>query len=225
MRVAAHAFGAGRPARDLLVSPGHALCLDLLGEVLVPAATLVNGTTITREDVDSVTYWHVELDSHDVLLAENTGAESYLDVGNRAFFAQGAVVDFDATPDLMPDAAPDAGGRADFCRPLHGDGPLLDVARAQLRHRAAALGWDAGGGLRPVRRPAPAWWTARASSRSSAGCSALPGAGGGGRGMAGVEDGAPVRLREQHRQPRPRRVRRRADDRRRLRGGPGDRPG
>ncbi len=149
VRVAAHAFGAGRPARDLLVSPGHALCLDLLGEVLVPAATLVNGTTITREDVDSVTYWHVELDSHDVLLAENTGAESYLDVGNRAFFAQGAVVDFDATPDLMPDAAPDAGGRADFCRPLHGDGPLLDVARAQLRHRAAALGWTLEEGSDP----------------------------------------------------------------------------
>ncbi len=96
VRVSAHAFGENRPARDLRVSPGHAICLDLLGEVLISASALVNGTTIIQEDVDSVTYWHVELDSHDLLLAENMPAESYLDMGNRAFFAEGNVVDLEA---------------------------------------------------------------------------------------------------------------------------------
>ena len=45
---------------------------------------LVNGTTITQVEVDEVTYWHVELDSHDVILAEGPPAESYLEMGNRA---------------------------------------------------------------------------------------------------------------------------------------------
>ncbi len=53
VRIAAHAFGENRPARDLLVSPGHSLCVDVVGEVLIPAMALVNGTTITQEDVDT----------------------------------------------------------------------------------------------------------------------------------------------------------------------------
>ena len=31
-------------------------------------------------------YWHVELDAHDVVLAEGLPAESYLDTGDRAAF-------------------------------------------------------------------------------------------------------------------------------------------
>jgi collagen type I/II/III/V/XI/XXIV/XXVII alpha len=37
--------------------------------------------------VDAVTYFHVELPRHDVLLAEGLAAESYLDTGNRSVFA------------------------------------------------------------------------------------------------------------------------------------------
>ena len=48
VRISAHAFEKNRPSRDLLVSPGHSICIDLLGEVLIPAAALVNGTTISR---------------------------------------------------------------------------------------------------------------------------------------------------------------------------------
>ena len=46
VRICAHAFGENRPARDLFVSPGHAICVDVLGEVLIPAGLLVNGSTI-----------------------------------------------------------------------------------------------------------------------------------------------------------------------------------
>jgi hypothetical protein len=101
-----------RPARDLYVSPGHAIGVDVVGEVLIPACELVNGATIQQIEADEVTYWHVELDSHDVLLAENLPAESYLDMGNRGFFAESGIVDLAADPD------PGARARhADFCRP------------------------------------------------------------------------------------------------------------
>ena len=97
--IAAHAFGENHPARDLFVSPGHAICVDVAGEVLIPAAVLVNGTTIFQVEVETVTYWHVELEEHDVILAENLPAESYLEMGNRGFFTESSTVILDASPD------------------------------------------------------------------------------------------------------------------------------
>ncbi|WP_187272611.1 Hint domain-containing protein [Methylobacterium sp. WL9] len=137
VRIAAGAFAENRPSRDLLVSPGHSLCFDVLGEVLIPASSLVNGTTITHQDVETVTYWHVQLDSHDILIANGQPAESYLDMGNRSFFADGDVVALDATPDA--DAA--ARTHADFCRPFHAGGALVDAVRGQVQARAERLGW------------------------------------------------------------------------------------
>ena len=135
VRISAHAFGPDRPKHDLCVSPGHSLCVDVGGEVLIPALALGNGATILQEDVDTVTYWHVELDEHDILLAENMPAESYLEMGNRGFFAESGVVALDASPE-----APVA-THADFCRPFHMEGALVEVVRAQLVARAKTLGW------------------------------------------------------------------------------------
>ena len=135
VRIAAHAFGHDRPTRDLWVSPGHAICVDLLGEVLIPAAALINGTTVTQENADRVTYWHVELDRHEVVLAENLPCESYLEMGNRGFFAEAEVTNLSAGPD-----APVA-THAEFCRPFHGAGALVHVTRARLAAQAASLGW------------------------------------------------------------------------------------
>jgi hypothetical protein len=83
VRVAANAFASDMPHQDLLLSPDHALFLD---GGLVPVRFLVNGATVTQERVAKVTYWHVELASHDVLLANGLPAESYLDTGNRGLF-------------------------------------------------------------------------------------------------------------------------------------------
>ena len=133
IRIAAHAFSPNHPRRDLFVSPAHSICVDLLGETLIPAGALVNGSTIVQVDVDSVTYWHVELDSHDVILAEDLTCESYLEMGNRTFFAGGGVVALNASLDARSPT------HADFCRPFIDGGPLLEAVRVRLQERAVRL--------------------------------------------------------------------------------------
>ncbi len=83
VRVTAGAFGNSLPARDLLLSPDHAVFVD---GALVPVRHLINGGTTVQEPADEVTYYHVELATHDVILAEELPRESYLDTGNHAAF-------------------------------------------------------------------------------------------------------------------------------------------
>ena len=136
VRVAAHAFKDNCPARDLFVSPGHAICVDVLGEVLIPASALINNTTIKQVEVDAVTYWHVELEGgHDIILAENLPCESYLDMGNRSFFAEAEATALHAVPDARVIT------HADFCRPFHQDGPTVTFVRERLAARSSNLGW------------------------------------------------------------------------------------
>ena len=88
VRIAADAFGRGRPARDLWLSPDHAVFID---NVLIPIRYLINGATVVQEAAERITYYHVELERHDILLAEGLPAESYLDTGNRGAFENGGV--------------------------------------------------------------------------------------------------------------------------------------
>jgi Hint domain len=140
IRIAQDAFGPSRPSQDLYVSTGHSICVDLCGEVLIPASNLVNGATIAQIEVDEVSYWHVELESHDILIANNLPAESYFDHGNRGFFDESG-----ATLEAFEGRAKT---HADFCRPVVLDGPVLAFVRERLMARAEAIGWtpshDAG---------------------------------------------------------------------------------
>lgn len=64
------------PHGDLYVSPLHAFLID---GVLIRAKTLVNGISILREAPDArceLTYVHVALETHDVILAEGAPAET-----------------------------------------------------------------------------------------------------------------------------------------------------
>ncbi len=79
------AMGPGIPSRAVRLSPSHAVFIE---DVLVPVMHLVNGATILRERRAAVTYYHIELDRHDVLMAEGLPVESYLDTGNRGQFQQ-----------------------------------------------------------------------------------------------------------------------------------------
>ncbi len=132
VRICAGAFAEGLPERDLRVSPDHALFID--GH-LIEAKTLVNGVTIIQEKTTRfVTYHHIELAQHDVVLAEGLEAETYLDSANRDNFAS------EAGPlALHPDFA--AQSRALACAPLLTDGALVCATRQKLLDRAHALGF------------------------------------------------------------------------------------
>ncbi|MBS0639629.1 MAG: Hint domain-containing protein [Proteobacteria bacterium] len=128
VRVAAHAFGRGLPARPLLLSPDHAV---YCGEVLIPVRYLINGDAIRQLAPRRITYWHVELDQHDAILAEGLPVESFLDTGQRhAFETGGGAIMLD------PDFSPRTWEAYGFA-PLVVTGPAVARARAALRQGPA----------------------------------------------------------------------------------------
>ena len=131
IRIAPGALAEGVPSRDLWLSPEHSVHID---GVLVRAGHLINGVTIAQADrVERLEYFHIELDSHDVIFADGAPAETYVDCDNRNMFQNAG--EFAA---LYPQ---DARPRWQFCLPrLEWDDPDLAPIRAALFARAAALG-------------------------------------------------------------------------------------
>jgi len=83
VRIARSALGPNVPHADLYVTAFHSLLID---DVLVPAELLINGTTITRYQPagNELEFFHIKLESHDVVYAEGAPAETLLKVEESA---------------------------------------------------------------------------------------------------------------------------------------------
>ena len=136
VRIRAGAFAPSVPGRDLLLSPDHAVFVE--GK-LIPAKLLVNGGSIVQElTCSEIEYFHVELDRHTVLFAEGLTAESYLDTGNRAFFANAGLA-MVLHPEFTVNAALKC-WEDDACAPLTVREAEVEPVWRRLAERALELG-------------------------------------------------------------------------------------
>ena len=136
IRIERDAFADNVPHRDLLLSPDHAVFVD--GK-LICVRQLVNGSTIRWErGWTAVDYYHVQLDRHDILLAEGLTVESYLDTGNRAFFANSGMP-LVLHPDLPNDAIYPT-RESGSCAPLVSDEAGVQPVWQRVAGRAATIG-------------------------------------------------------------------------------------
>jgi hypothetical protein len=108
------------PVRDLRITKGHALFID---GVLIPVEELINHRSIFWDDrAQEVQIYHIELETHDVLIANGAPAESYRDDGNRWLFRNAN------SGWHLPPQEP--------CAPLLTSGPVVDAIWRRLLDRA-----------------------------------------------------------------------------------------
>jgi Hint domain len=103
---------------------------------LIEAQDLVNGVSIVQApSIERVDYFHVELETHDIIVAEGALSESFVDDDSRGIFQNAH--EFQA---LYPDerARPDP-----YCAPRVAFGAQVETARRQVARRAGI----------PYRRP------------------------------------------------------------------------
>jgi Hint domain len=77
VKISRFAIDGKAPHSDLYVSPAHAIYVD---GILIRASNLVNGVTIVadvKREALSLTYLHIELDTHEAILAEGLAVESF----------------------------------------------------------------------------------------------------------------------------------------------------
>lgn len=108
------------PHRELHITKAHGLHFD---GVLIPVEFLVNHRSILWDDwAKIITLYHIELETHDILIANGAPAETYRDDGNRWLFqnANGGW--------HLPPQPP--------CVPVLTGGPIVDAAWSRLLGRS-----------------------------------------------------------------------------------------
>ncbi|MCB8875455.1 Hint domain-containing protein [Acidisoma silvae] len=128
--IRADAFGPRAPHRNLYLSPDHAVLAE---DVLIPIKYLLNGSSVMQVGRTEVSYHHIELAHHDVVLANGLATETYLDIGDRGALGLGRnLVAEDAPRDVqfLRDAL--------ACAPIRVTGPAVERVRRLLADRAQA---------------------------------------------------------------------------------------
>jgi len=125
-RIGANAFAPQMPMRDLTLFGEHAIYAD---GALFELRDLCNDMTIIREVPRVLTGYVVELDAHDLVLAEGLPVESSPGASGQAVEAAGPNIIA-----LYPAWAP--AERQGCCLPVSRDGTLLLALRRMLAHRA-----------------------------------------------------------------------------------------
>ena len=127
--IKAGALADNLPARDLWVSPNHAMYLS---RVLIEAKDLINGASIVQaERVETLEYFHIELETHDVIIAEGALSESFIDDDSRGLFHN--------AHDYETLYAKEHAASARFCAPRLDEGYEVEAVRARLALRAGLL--------------------------------------------------------------------------------------
>jgi Hint domain len=98
--------------------------------VLIEAIDLINGVSIVQVDrVERVDYFHIELDTHDIIIAEGALSESFVDDDSRGIFQNAH--EFAALYPNMPTERPTR-----YCAPRLAFGTQVEVARRLIAQRA-----------------------------------------------------------------------------------------
>ena len=119
VKLPAGCLADGVPSRDLRVSPDHAIAID---GVLVTARALI-GDVVKQENVASVVYYHIQLDGHDIVIANGAPCETLLDADDPVGFdnaADAPITDVFLAP----------------CLPRVSQGEAVEAIRARIRARA-----------------------------------------------------------------------------------------
>jgi hypothetical protein len=83
IRVARFAIDEHSPHSDLYLSPLHCLFFN---EALIPVKYLVNGTSVAQgapSDTSAIEYYHIDLETHEVIYAEGALVESFCDADSE----------------------------------------------------------------------------------------------------------------------------------------------
>lgn len=103
--ISAGALGHGLPHTDLYLTADHGMILD---DMVVNASAMVNGDTIRfvplSEMPSEFTYYHVETEHHDEILANGAASETFIDyVGRKGFDNHQEYLDLYGADRIIPE--------------------------------------------------------------------------------------------------------------------------